>query len=147
MEVCGTLFDDRVDWVTGWYWYYEDGYESSPGDTYLGTPAFDGTAGGNPFMKRGDVHNNSYSAFVQGSFKVTEKLSLTAGARMTRDDKEMTLSTHRENACGLKDPNSDPSAPPTTLPLDACSVKLSDSFKQPTGTVSLDYKQIGRAHV
>src|SRR3546814_11451775 len=91
-------------------------------------------------MQRCDVHNNSYSAFVQGSFKLTEKLSLTAGARMTRDDKEMTLSTHRENACGLKDPNSDPSAPPTTLPLDACSVKLSDSFKQPTGTVSLDYK-------
>src|SRR3546814_9323465 len=92
--------------------------------TYLGTPALDVTAGGNPFMQRGDVHNNSYSAFVQGSFKLTEKLSLTAGARMTRDDKEMTLSTHRENACGLKDPNSDPSAPPTT---DRKSTRLNSS--------------------
>src|SRR3546814_20715383 len=86
------------------------------------------------------VHNNIYSAFVQGSFKLTEKLSLTAGARMTRDDKELTLSTHRENACGLKDPTSDPSAPPTTLPLDACSVTMSASFKQPPGPVPLAYK-------
>lgn len=139
LQLLGTAFADRLDWVTGLYWYYEDGYESSPGDTYLGTPAFDVTAGGNPFMQRGAVHNNSYSAFAQGSYKLTDKLSLTAGVRMTRDDKDMTLSTHRPNTCQLNDPNSDPTAP-TKLPLDHCSVKLSDSFKQPTGTVSLDYK-------
>src|SRR3546814_1643096 len=53
----------------------------------------------------------------------------------------MRISDWSSDVCSSDlDPNSDPSAPPTTLPLDACSVKLSDSFKQPTGTVSLDYK-------
>lgn len=139
LQLLGTSFDDRLDWVTGLYWYYEDGFENSPGSTYLGIPTFDVTLGGNPFMQRGAVHNNSYSAFAQGSYKLTDKLSLTVGARMTRDDKQMQLSTQRPNSCQLKDPSSDPSAP-TTLPLDNCTVKLKDSFKQPTGTVSLDYK-------
>jgi iron complex outermembrane receptor protein len=47
----------------------------------------------------------------------------------------MTLSTQTPAACSLRDPNTG-----ALLPLSQCSVSLSDSFSQPTGTVSLDYK-------
>jgi iron complex outermembrane receptor protein len=111
------------------YWYYEDGLQNSPGDVLQGlNPA-------NPFMQRGAVHNNSYSAFAQGIFRLTPALSLTAGVRWNDDKKEMTLTTRTPAACPLRDPNTG-----VLLPADQCSVSLSDSFSEPTGTLSLDYQ-------
>lgn len=136
VQLLGDALDSKLNWVTGLYYYSEDGSEDSPGDTYQGLSIFV-----NPFMQKGSINNTSYSAFAQGSYSLTPDLSLTAGVRMTKDEKEMTLSTQRPNACQLEDPNADPNAPPIPkLPLDQCSVTLSDSFEQPTGTVSLDYK-------
>lgn len=129
LQLLGTAFDDRFNWVTGLYWYYEDGYQNSPGDVLMGLNP------NNPFMQRGAVHNNSYSVFAQGTFSLTPAWSLTAGVRWNDDKKEMTLSTRTPAACSLRDPNT--GAP---LPASQCSVSLSDSFSEPTGTVSLDYK-------
>jgi iron complex outermembrane receptor protein len=56
--------------------------------------------------------------------------------RWTKDEKEMVLSTRTPAACSLRDPNT--GAPiPATAP---CQVSLEDSFSEPTGTLSLDYK-------
>ena len=130
LQLLGTAFDDRLNWVTGLYGYYEEGFEFSPGDVnLLITPVT------NPFAQRGDVENYSYSGFAQGTFALTPALSLTAGARWTYDKREMTVSTQVPVACVVRNPVTG-----GPLPLSNCKVPLSDTFDQPTGTVSLDYK-------
>ena len=130
VQLLGQAFDDRLSWVTGLYGYYEEGFEYSPGDVnILITPIT------NPFMQRGDVENFSYSVFAQGTFNFTPQWALTAGARMTYDDKEMIVSTQVPVACVVRDPVTG-----GPLPLSNCKVKLKDSFDQPTGTLSLDFK-------
>jgi iron complex outermembrane receptor protein len=132
LQLLGMAFDNRLNWVTGLYWYYEDGLQNSPGRVLQGFQP----SNRNPFMQRASVHNNTYSAFAQGSLNLTSDLSLTAGARWTKDDKEMVITTQTPVACALRDP----SGSGATLPLSQCAVSLSDSFSQPTGTLSLDYK-------
>lgn len=129
LQLLGTALDDRLDWVTGLYWYYEDGYQNSPGDVLQGLNP------GTPFMQRGEIHNNSYSVFAQGIFRLTPAWSITAGVRWNDDRKEMILKSRTPTACSLRDPGT-----AALLPLDQCSVSLSESFSQPTGTVSLDYQ-------
>ncbi|MFC4314530.1 TonB-dependent receptor [Steroidobacter flavus] len=129
LQLLGSAFNGRFDWVTGLYWYYEDGVQNSPGDVLAGVNP------NNPFMQLGAVHNNSYSFFAQGIFRLTDALSLTAGVRWNDDEKEMKLSSKTPAACSLRDLNTG-----ALLPSDQCSVTLSDSFSQPTGTLSLDYK-------
>ncbi|MFT4046210.1 MAG: TonB-dependent receptor [Solimonas sp.] len=134
LQLLGTAFDDRLNWVTGLYYYFEDGFQQSPGDVFLQL-----NPTGNPYTQRGDVRNMSYSLFAQGTYRLDERWSLTAGVRGTRDDKEMTVSSHTPTACALED------ADGNQLALDHCAMKLSDSFSQPTGTLSVDYKP--REHV
>ena len=128
LQLLGTAFDERFNWVTGLYWYNEDGLQNSPGDVLAGLNP------NNPFMQRGAVHNNSYSVFAQGVLRFTPAWSVTAGVRWNDDEKEMTLSSQTPAGCSLRDPNTG-----VLLPASQCSVTLSDSFSEPTGTVSLDF--------
>jgi iron complex outermembrane recepter protein len=130
VQLLGTAFDDRLNWVTGVYGYYEEGFEFSPGDVLLQLQPTN-----NPFAQRGDVENTSYSAFAQGTFSLTPKWSLTAGARLNYDKKEMTVSSKNGANCAVRDPVTD-----VPLPADQCYHTMSDTFDQPTGTLSLDYK-------
>jgi iron complex outermembrane receptor protein len=98
-----------------------------------------GASSFDPFSQRGDVHNNTYSAFAQGSFNLTPALSLTAGVRYTKDEKEMVISTHTPTACAIRDVNGNPILV-VGGDFSNCKVDLSDSFSKPTGTLSLDYK-------
>ncbi len=66
LQLLGSAFDNRFDWVTGLYWYYEDGVQNSPGDVLAGVNP------NNPFMQLGAVHNNSYSFFAQGIYRLTD---------------------------------------------------------------------------
>jgi iron complex outermembrane receptor protein len=130
VQLLGTALDERLNWVTGVYAYQEEGFEFSPGDVLLAlSPAT------NPFAQRGDVDNTSYSGFAQGTFSLTPKWAITAGARWTYDKKEMTVSSKNGATCAVQDPNTG-----VALPANACALTLSDSFDQPTGTVSLDFK-------
>ncbi len=130
VQLLGTAFDDRLNWVTGLYGYYEEGFEFSPGDVLLQLQPTN-----NPFAQRGDVENFSYSAFLQGTYNLTPKWALTAGARLNYDKREMTVSSKNGNNCAVRDPVTN-----TPLPLDQCSYSMSDTFDQPTGTLSLDFK-------
>jgi len=129
LQLLGTALDKQLDWVTGVYYYYEDGYQNSPGAVLTAiNPASAG------FTQRGDIHNISYSGFAQGSYRFAPDWSLTAGARWTNDKKEMEISTHTNAGCGLIGFDGN------RLPADACSIPLSKSFSEPTGTLSLDYR-------
>ncbi|GAB3104178.1 TonB-dependent receptor [Aestuariicella hydrocarbonica] len=128
LQLLGSALDSKLDWVTGLYWYYEDGIEDSPGNV------FEGINPANPFMQTATMHNNSYSLFSQGTYQFDNAWSVAAGIRWTYDDKELTTSSRTPLNCAMFD---DTGAP---LPIDQCSVKMTESFSQPTGTVSIEYQ-------
>ncbi len=127
LQLLGKAFDNRLDWVTGLYFYYEDGVEDSPGYNR-----------GLRVLQTADMTNKSYSLFGQGTYHFTDQWSATAGVRWTYDDKEMTIANRAivggTTLCTMFDSNN------VQLPASQCSVKSDASFDQPTGTVSVEYK-------
>jgi iron complex outermembrane receptor protein len=91
LRLNGSAFDERLDWTLGGYYLEEN-------TLYLGFVTL-GTAG--IFFKEMDMefiipylfddndrfNNDNTSFFVHGIYEVTDKLSLTAGARMTDENK------------------------------------------------------------
>jgi iron complex outermembrane receptor protein len=133
LQLQGESFENRLQWLLGGFYYNERGNELSPG--YFYAPLL---AAINPIQQGAAVNNTSYSVFAQGSFKITDKLTFTAGARMNWDRKRLTLLSRNGANCALVVQN--PNGTRSALPNDACSLPLQDKFSQPTGTVSLDYK-------
>jgi iron complex outermembrane receptor protein len=129
LQLLGKALDDRLDWVAGAYYYYEDGTEDSPGFSR-----------GFRALQTADMTNTSYSLFGQGTFHFSDQWSATAGLRWTYDDKEMTIANRlrilatNTLVCTLQNASGAP------LPIGQCSVKLKENFDQPTGTVSVEYK-------
>jgi len=128
-QLLGTSFDGRLDWVIGGYYYHEEGAELTPAAFF-----------GSRISQNGTVNNKSYSVFAQGSFKLTADLTLTAGARLNRDDRTLVLNQTVNGALCLLQVTNAAGTGVTRLPLNGCQITLQDSFSQPTGTVALDYK-------
>lgn len=84
LQLSGVSFGDRLDWTIGGYYFYEDGVE----DDFVAFASFDINSGG--FFSTED-----FAAFAQGTFHITEQLSLTAGFRYTDEEKEAVLDGSR----------------------------------------------------
>ncbi len=123
LQFSGSNFDDQFNWVAGLYYFNEkaidrntvnftsglfDGLEALPGPID-GSPLSAPTAAGgpgNPINALLDINldifneitNNSYAAFFQGSFSLTDDLSITAGLRYTYEKKKYFLEHRRINA-------------------------------------------------
>jgi iron complex outermembrane receptor protein len=123
-QLLGESFGGRLSWVTGLYYYSENGYERANARN-LGTA----------IIQSGDIDNSSYSIFGQGSYEILEDLTLTVGARWNYDEREMTRTLLANGNCGMRDGN-----PVVVLPNNACFVTSSGDWEQPTGTISLDYQ-------
>ena len=85
IQLLGEAFDKRLKWIIGGYYFTEEGddpifvdFPTSFGDVYLPVAAID---------------NQSYAAFAQATYDLTEKLSVTAGLRYTEDKKNFDLDT------------------------------------------------------
>ena len=78
-QLSGKAFDDRLDWVTGLYYFKEAGYVHD----YV-------PFGGALFIYdiANDVDTKSYAAFAHVDYKLTDKWGLTLGARYSKDDKK-----------------------------------------------------------
>ncbi|MGE0387536.1 MAG: TonB-dependent receptor [Gammaproteobacteria bacterium] len=152
-QVLGKSFDDRLEWITGAYFFREEGSDEALTSVF---------GGGIPTLAvpvrsltGGDVVNLSYSLFAQGKYAldaIAEGLSITAGLRYTWDKREVVWRNSNVN------PNTllpvDPPGPglycrllnSTGAPLSAtvsaadCRLPSEESFDEPTYTVSLDYK-------
>ncbi len=122
-QLIGTSFDDKLDWVIGAFYFDEfgrddnvvrlasglyDALEALPG-TLNGSPLTAPTAPGgpgNPINPNLDLDLNifneidikSYAAFTQGTYQVTDKISITAGARYSYEKKDYFLNHTRENS-------------------------------------------------
>jgi iron complex outermembrane receptor protein len=129
LQLQGDSLDGRLDWVTGFYYYHEEGSEISPGTFFADLLPL------SPLGQGASVDNDTYALFAQATYELTPDLSLTAGGRMNWDDKSITLLTTSAIGCSLSVGD-----PPQRLPLDQCALPLSESFSQPTGNVSIDYQ-------
>ncbi|CAN7305293.1 TonB-dependent receptor [Phenylobacterium sp. LjRoot225] len=79
LQLQGNVFDDRMNWLVGLYYFTEDGANLNPVD-FLPVALQSG----------GRFNYKSWAAFTQETFRVTDKLSLTAGLRYTDDKKDYT---------------------------------------------------------
>ena len=83
LQLSGLGLGDRLHWQTGLYLVREVGYYL--GAVTLPTGAFD---------SHWDLVNSSLAGFAQATADVTEAVSLTVGARYTRDWKAVTPDVH-----------------------------------------------------
>jgi iron complex outermembrane receptor protein len=81
--------DAKLEWLTGLYYFYQ--YQSNRLYTQYGPDAgkYTGAAIFNDVLSLMPqyLHTNSVSAFAQGTWHATDRLSLTAGVRDTYEDK------------------------------------------------------------
>lgn len=112
----------NLDWQLGLFYLNEDGSQS-----------YDGDAGGfvGNFAEQIENTTNSYAVFGEGTYQITEALSVTGGLRWTKDDKE-----YRDNCLST----------PSVLNLLACrptsgyTVDLNDDWDEITGKLSVNYQ-------
>jgi iron complex outermembrane recepter protein len=76
VQLSGEGLDDRLRWLFGLYYLGETGTDVNSLTTVLTS-----------FRSGGDVDNDSYAAFGQLVYDVTERMSLTVGGRFTSETK------------------------------------------------------------
>ncbi|HEY0315490.1 MAG TPA: TonB-dependent receptor [Sphingomonas sp.] len=77
LQLTGKALDKRLSWVAGFYYYHESGFDLNPVNFLVG-----GAESG------GYYNYNDWAVYGQGTYKITDKLSLTAGLRYTQDRKK-----------------------------------------------------------
>lgn len=79
IQLLGSAFSERLQWILGFYYFEEEG---DIFETVTFSPVF--------FQSGGSIDNDSLAVFAQGTFDITEQLSITAGLRYTDDTKRFT---------------------------------------------------------
>jgi len=79
IQFLGESFDGRLNWIAGLYYFTESA--NNLNNVFLPMLSF---------RSGGDVDNESLAVFTQGTYDLTEKLSMTLGLRYTEDKKEFT---------------------------------------------------------
>jgi iron complex outermembrane receptor protein len=78
-QLTGSSFDDKLDWVTGLYYFKEAGYVHDfvpfQGILYV-------------YDIQNDVDTQSYAAFFHTDYKITDLFTVTLGARYSKDEKK-----------------------------------------------------------
>lgn len=75
-QLTGKLFDDRLDYVVGLFYLREQGRQVFP--VYNSIVQFD---------SGGDIKNDSFAAFGQATYRLTDSLSFTGGLRYTNESR------------------------------------------------------------
>ncbi|MDG5497804.1 TonB-dependent receptor [Niveispirillum sp. BGYR6] len=84
LQLQGDGFGGDLTWITGLYYFREENKQTFKDVLVLG-PGFS-----LPVLPQTiDSTTNSYAAFAQASYQLTERLSVTGGLRYTRDEKEL----------------------------------------------------------
>ena len=84
LQLLGNAFEDRLEWLVGLYYLKETGKHLDVVELPFNTV----------FDSGGTIDNESKAVFAQGTFDVTDQLSLTAGVRYTDEEKEFVADSH-----------------------------------------------------
>jgi len=141
LQLNGSTFDDRLKFAMGVYYFVETG-----SDPLLVTfPSSFGTL----YQDEDHVDNNSVAGYAQATFSLTQRFSITAGGRYTRDSK--TFDTDQYLITGTSAVVGNAvfgGAPPGTLiPLVPRHSHVNSTFTNTSPRVSLDYKIMDQALV
>ncbi len=82
IQFTGTSLDDKLEWLIGAYYFKENGQFDS-----------DIVLTGVPIDIFTNSETESYAAFVQGTYQVSDKLSVTGGIRWTSETKAIDIDT------------------------------------------------------
>lgn len=121
--------DNRLNLISGVYYFRENGHEGAVASYLLGTPA-----AVNDFITDTNDTNVSASVFAQASYETAflEGLSLTVGGRYTWDKRTVSYApTVAGVFCALA---------PALQTGGKCFFETSKSFQQPTYNVTLNYQ-------
>jgi len=77
LQLLGTSFDDRLDWILGLYYFHEEGKNINPVRFTVVH-----------VQSGGFFEFDSWAAFAQGTWHVTDQLDLTFGVRYTEDTRD-----------------------------------------------------------
>ena len=94
LQALGDLLDNRLKYVAGLYYFRENNQQDTR--NVVGLPPFISlpiSLSGRfdlTNIAREELTTDSYAAFVSGTFDITDRLSLTAGLRYTRESKDFT---------------------------------------------------------
>lgn len=126
LQLLGETANDRLDWILGLYYFVEEG-DSLEAVTFAPVS----------FQSGGGFDNDSLAAFLQGTFAVTDRLSVTAGLRWTEDTKRFTpeqFILSNQNAAVppflIGQPGAPPVLPPPGFPLlppDEAELRVSET--------------------
>ncbi|MCB2107132.1 MAG: TonB-dependent receptor [Rhodobacteraceae bacterium] len=74
--------ENRLAWTVGAYYFHEEGTKQA--DTYRNVPPFSGIA---KFTQR--IDTDSYALFGEANYRVSDRVTVTAGVRYTTEKKEL----------------------------------------------------------
>jgi iron complex outermembrane receptor protein len=138
----GDALDNRLDWTVGGIYFNENALQNDKSAPllYLTIP------GGSPGnITIADSSNKSWGVFAQGTFALTDALSITAGARRSHDKRSFVAQAYSlrlttPQVCTYTVANGLATLPIFSSP---CSLSQSASFNQWSYTASVDY-QLGQ---
>lgn len=134
LQLLGTVLDGRLDYIFGGFYFLEKGRDRQTSGGLLGIQSA-GVYQGARVTFADPIRNESYSVFAQGTFRITESLSVTVGGRQNWDDRELTLRSivgEPSGACRLTGFSAEEQA--------NCSATRKTSFDSFTYTLSADYE-------
>jgi iron complex outermembrane receptor protein len=79
LQFSGPLLEERLQWLLGFYYFQEEGFNVGPVILPAGA-----------IHSGGFYDNDSLAVFFQGTYDVTDRLALTFGVRYTEDTKRFT---------------------------------------------------------
>ena len=145
LQITGALFNERLQYVLGVYYFEEDGTDGALVPIYGAVPTPGGLIGLPLFINNYYlVENNSKAVFGQGTFDLTEQIALTFGLRYTEDEKEFAyrqyISPDPEGIIAIVNIL----GPPLPFPGPASDIILwddvSDEFSELNIRVGVEYK-------
>ncbi|MDR3386343.1 MAG: TonB-dependent receptor [Rudaea sp.] len=151
LQLTGRTLHNRLEYAAGVTYFTEAGYDNSTANDATSFATFLGFAGAVPGVPAGTfipnmtdsydgtINNKSFGVYGQGTYHLTDQLSLTAGLRYSNDKK--SLVTHNGNALYNQSAFISCDLPTlATLANDNCAAAHSNTFSKVSYTIGLDYK-------
>jgi iron complex outermembrane recepter protein len=124
LQLGGSAFDDRLKWVTGYYYFHLKGDDDGINTELV--PLLP-----NPVFNVSQFRDTSNAAYGQGTYAITSTLNATAGLRYTSEKTYLTLENHNALVCQVD------GVPATGAP---CINNFDNSFSNVSYTGGLDWQ-------
>ncbi|KTR83475.1 TonB-dependent receptor [uncultured Novosphingobium sp.] len=135
----GQLFDDKLEWSAGGLFYTEKAFQLNNPKVLSALVSF---SGGSGTYDTGTGKNTSYGVFAQGTYHLSDSLSVTAGARYTIDQRKANQSAYNLALGGAQTClfSTFPGIDTTPGFVPPCSLLSNRTFRDWAYTASINYQ-------